>query len=398
MNWNHLFRKKYILFLGILFILAAISGIVFSFASSFKNPFGSKDSLDLLQKNGHLSSLNQTDSAEIVIVGDIMAHGPQIRAAKQADGSYDFRSSFSLIKPYVQSADLAIGNFETTLGGEPYKGFPLFSAPDELVDALADTGFDVLTTANNHAADRGMNGIIRTIEQIQKRKILTTGTFRDSADRLDRTPLMVSAGNFKIALLAYTYGTNGIIVPAPSDVARIDSAAILKEVTRAEELGAQYILVMIHWGNEYERNPNLHQIRMAEYLHSIGVDAVIGSHPHVVQMSEIIPADLACPRPTFVLYSLGNFISNQNDTPSRGGLMLRLHLKRKTPEAEIATRASYQYVWVNKKADNGQPRYLLYPINLSGEIPERLPRVDENVMQQFCKRYLDIPLIEESTH
>lgn len=398
MNWNNLFRKKYILFFGILFILAVISGVVLSFASSFKNLFGAKDSLDLLQKNGLPLALNQADSAEIIIVGDIMAHGPQIRAAKQADDSYDFRNSFSLIKPYVESADLAIGNFETTLGGEPYKGFPQFSAPDELVDALKDTGFDVLTTANNHAADRGMKGILRTIEQIQKREIHTTGSFKDSTDRFNRAPLMVSVGSFKIAILAYTYGTNGIRVPAPSAVALIDSAAILKEVTRAEELGAQYILVMIHWGNEYEKNPNPHQTHMAEYLHSIGVDAVIGSHPHVVQKSEIIPADLVCPRPTFVLYSLGNFISNQNDMPSRGGLMLRLFLKRKTPELEIATRASYQYVWVNKKADNGQPRYLLYPINPKGDLPEGLPRADENAAQQFCKRYQDIPLTEESTH
>lgn len=396
-------RNKYLqtlfLFLAPIWSFPTIAQNVypFSFHTSDSLPLPALKEL-LFEKLPHATKHSSEEVLELLIAGDIMTHGPQIKAALREDSTYSFDECFSLVSPIINKADIAIGNLETTLGGKPYKGYPQFSSPDELVDALVKAGFDVLTTANNHAADTYRKGIRRTIEELKKQKVFTTGTFLDKTDRENRAPLILPGNGIKIAILAYTYGTNGIAVPPPAEVALIDTAVIRKEVKKAQNMGADYILTMIHWGIEYATEPGRAQIETAQFLHDIGVDAVIGSHPHVVQRSEIIPANVHNRKQTFVLYSLGNFISNQKDTPSRGGLMLKLRLVRPYKKAPIRTEPSYQYVWVNKEDNTGKAHYKLFPIKLNDNPPKDLPLHDYTAFSNFQRRYQNIHLTEKATN
>lgn len=327
----------------------------------------------------------------IVLAGDIMTHGPQIQAAKQRDGSYDFTSNFIELQNSISSADIAIGNLETTFGGKPYTGYPQFSAPDQMAVALRQVGFDILGTSNNHSADRGKLGITRTLDVLDSVGIRHVGSYRSAEERGVASPLIYNAQDLRLAVLAYTYGTNGIPVPSPTIVDPIDTALIRRDVARADSLGAQYKMILIHWGEEYQKHPNNHQRELAQYLHRLGVDAIIGSHPHVVQSSEML-TDSLTGHQSYVIYSLGNFISNQR-TPAatRGGMLLTLDLER-SPKGSISTKPSYQWVFVNKKNKQGQAIYKLLPIDIySDSIPSALPPTEAKEYQAFRQYYLGVP-------
>ncbi len=170
-------------------------------------------------------TMQGTSRLKLVFTGDIMGHDTQIASALATGKSgYDYQPCFQYLAPYLQDADLVIGNLEVTLAGPPYKGYPQFSSPDELADALKTAGFHILVTANNHALDRGRSGLERTLGQLDARGILHTGTFTDDRSRSLTYPLVVEKNGIRIALLNYTYGTNGLKVKPPSIVNRIDTA------------------------------------------------------------------------------------------------------------------------------------------------------------------------------
>jgi poly-gamma-glutamate synthesis protein (capsule biosynthesis protein) len=143
-----------------------------------------------------------------------------------------------------------VGNLEVTLAGPPYKGYPQFSAPDELAIALKEIGMDVLVTANNHSLDRGRKGVERTIEMLDSLKIIHTGTFRDTVNRMNDYPLFIQKNGFVLALLNYTYGTNGIPIPEPNVVNMLDTVLMKKDITRAKEGKPDFIVVFTHWRKE----------------------------------------------------------------------------------------------------------------------------------------------------
>src|SRR5690606_7691852 len=201
-------------------------------------------------------------------------------------GIYDYGPCFQYIKPYTLSADLAVGNLEVTLAGKPYKGYPQFSAPDELLVALKDMGMDVIVTANNHSVDRGKGGLERTIALLDSFGIAHTGTFRDQEEKEKNYPLLVEKHGFKIAFLNYTYGTNGLPVRAPNIVNMIDTAAIRRDIEKARTLDPDAIIVLPHWGIEYQSLPSRSQRELTEWCFRHGAMLVIGSHPHVVQPME----------------------------------------------------------------------------------------------------------------
>ena len=221
------------------------------------------------------STILRGDTLELIFAGDIMTHGPQIRAAAQSDGSYDFAQSFGLVRPAIERADLAIGNLETTFGGKPYSGYPMFSSPEALAVALREAGFDVLTTSNNHSCDRRGYGITHTIDVLDSLGIATTGSYRNLNERPARTPLIQSVRGIKLAILAYTYGTNGLPIPHPTVIDTISKEHIAADLRRADSLGAEYKIVQIHWGNEYEKSPNRAQRELAQWLADQGVDAIM---------------------------------------------------------------------------------------------------------------------------
>ncbi|KGN90496.1 CapA family protein [Porphyromonas gulae] len=338
-------------------------------------------------------TLTDTLEIKLLFAGDIMTHGPQIEGAKREGGRvYDFSSSFDTLASRMRAADLAIGNLETTFAGAPYSGYPTFSSPDAMGEALRDAGFDVLTTANNHTADKGKKGIMRTLDMLDSLGIAHTGSYRDIFDRDKMTPLILEVKGVCIAILAYTYGTNGMPVPPPTWVDPIDTVMIKKDLLRADSLGADYRIVQIHWGAEYRKDPDSDQLGLARKLHRYGADAIIGSHPHVVQRSEWLKSDF---KTSFVIYSMGNFISNQRKpAATRGGMLLSLTLRKVGDR--ITAYPDYQYVFVNKRTAQGERVYRLLPVDpFSTDTLPTLPPEEQQDYKEFVKYYRTIPLVRQ---
>jgi len=210
------------------------------------------------------TSLAQVSRLKLVFTGDIMGHDTQIASAlATGKAGYDYQPCFQYLESYFKDADLVIGNLEVTLAGPPYKGYPQFSSPDELGDALLEAGFDILVTANNHALDRRQAGLERTLEQLDRRGILHAGTFANPQERALHYPLVVEKHGIRIALLNYTYGTNGLHVSPPSIVNRIDTTVIHQDLIRAASAAPDFILVTVHWGNEYQRTESSQQHQLS---------------------------------------------------------------------------------------------------------------------------------------
>lgn len=201
----------------------------------------------------------QTDTLSLLFAGDLMQHQGQINAARTATGGYDYSSYFEYVKDEIQSADFAIANLEVTLGGKPYKGYPAFSAPDEYLTAIHNAGFNVLITANNHSLDRGRKGLERTIQLIDSLKIPHAGTYLNAEERENKYPLLLEKKGFRIAILNYTYGTNGIPVTPPNIVNYTDTTIISKDIEASKTMNPDAIIACMHWGIEYQSLPDKEQ-------------------------------------------------------------------------------------------------------------------------------------------
>ena len=313
----------------------------------------------------------QSDSGSLRIIfgGDIMGHGPQINAARQVDGSFDYEPSFRYVSDYIKSADLAIANLEVTLAGPPYTGYPQFSSPAALAAAADAAGFDVLTTANNHCVDRGSVGLRRTLDTLDTLGIPHLGTYRDTISRMAEHPLMVDRCGIRLALLCYTYGTNGIEVQPPQVVNMIDTIAMLRDLQEAQHRGADYVITLIHWGIEYQTTANAEQRQTARWLLEHGSDAVIGGHPHVVQdfTYDAIPGNGHYPEP--VIYSMGNFVSNQRDVNCDGGIMIELELEKRDGRI-TSQRCQYMPYWVHRGTVDSVYQYYVVPSTDAVEHPD----------------------------
>ncbi|MFK7934497.1 MAG: CapA family protein [Saprospiraceae bacterium] len=291
----------------------------------------------------------QSSEIKLLFAGDIMQHGPQIRAAQIGKDQFDYTNCFKYIAPTLQSADLVIGNLELTLTKvPPYSGYPLFVSPDTLADALKNAGFDILMTANNHANDGHIKGLVHTIDKLDQVKILQTGTFRNAAERDLHYPLIVYKNGFKIAFLNYTYDTNGIPTRSPTVVNLIDHQQIKKDIITARRLQADIIITFMHWGYEYQTEPHSKQTSLAKNMLRWGADLVIGAHPHVAQPIESYTLKRANGdiEKTLVAYSLGNFISNQQQTNTDGGLLLEVTFtKNDATKKTQLEKANYLPIW-----------------------------------------------------
>ncbi len=311
-----------------------------------------------------LNSLFQTkcDSCiEFLFAGDIMQHGPQIRSAwDSTSNQYQYDSCFAHVSSYFKSVDFAIANLEVTLAGKPYTGYPQFSAPDQIANALQNAGIDLLVTANNHSCDRGLKGIRRTVHVLDSLHFLHTGSYYDSAHRDSVFPIVLNANGLRIAILNYTYGTNGIAIPHPSVVDIIDTMAIVDDFYKAKSKGAEEVIVFFHWGLEYERTANMTQKKLAAFCHKLGIRVVIGSHPHVIQPMEADLDSLGNIQRVRV-YSLGNFISNQRKQFTDGGAMFVFKLCKGQNEIFIRDPA-YVLTWVHLTTKKNRNVYQVLPI------------------------------------
>lgn len=325
------------------------------------------------------------DSTEIKLVfaGDVMGHEPQFKAALQSGNTYEYRDNYRFVKPYISSADLAIANLEVTLAGPPYTGYPTFSSPDALAAALVDAGFDVLQTANNHTCDKGTKGVKRTLDVLDSLHIEHFGTYRNAKESQAQYPFVKEVKGIKIAMLNYTYGTNGIPVPTGTVVNQIDTAVIRTDLKKAKSLGVDFIIATYHWGLEYQRNESPEQKMVAEFSVKHGADLIIGGHPHVVQPIKKLPAENR--DSVWVAYSLGNYISNQRDRYKNGGIMTEITLVKTTDKTYLKNIA-YVPVWVYKK-QVPKVSYTLIPGNMDSTAVRdsalNISPTDRLLMHQF---------------
>ena len=306
-----------------------------------------------------LSFGQDTTRLSLLFAGDVMGHDSQIASAYDpTTKKYDYSSCFQFVRPFVDSVDVAIANLEVTLAGPPYKGYPQFSSPDALAVTLKDIGFDVLVTANNHSVDRGKRGIERTITILDSLQIAHTGTFKDSLLREEQTPLIVEKNGFRLAILNYTYGTNGIAVPKPNVVNHLDTAVMRHDLEKAKNLNPDVVIVFTHWGAEYESLPSKNEKNLADFCLKNGAMLVIGAHPHVVQ-----PMEWRKDKNQFVAYSLGNYISGQRKRYTDGGAMAYLEIEKISYAADSAhvtiDSAGYYLAWVYRTVDSHKDYYLL---------------------------------------
>ena len=305
-------------------------------------------------------SIFPTDTLRLLFVGDLMQHQGQINAARTSTG-YDYSTCFAYVKEEIKKADLSIANLEVTLGGKPYKGYPAFSAPDEFLTAIHDAGFNVLVTANNHSLDRGKSGLERTIQLIDSLKVPHAGTYINADEREKKYPLLLEKNGFRIALLNYTYGTNGIPVTPPNIVNYIDTAIIVKDIEESKAMKPDAIIACMHWGIEYQSLPDKEQKFLADWLIEKGVNHIIGSHPHVVQPIEVRTDSLTNDK-HLVVYSLGNYISNMSARRTNGGLMVRMELVKDSTVR--LNNCDYSLVWTARPIQSGKKNHQLLPVNL----------------------------------
>ena len=284
------------------------------------------------------------EKASIVFAGDAMQHQSQLDAARQSNGSFDYSSYFKALGPYISGADYAVVNLETPIGVKVFTGYPMFCAPEAYARSLRDAGFDMLLTANNHTLDRRDRGLCNTYAMLDSLGIDHIGTYPSAAERAGRLPFIRDINGFKVAFLNYTYGTNGIKIQGSVVVDYIDLDQIEADVDAARKAGAELIAACIHWGEEYHLLPSASQKHLADRLTDMGIDMIIGSHPHVIEPMEMRHHPVTG-RPVFLCYSLGNFISGMRTTDTRGGAMVRLTLARDSLGNARVDSASYRLVF-----------------------------------------------------
>ncbi len=341
--------------------------------------------ISLLLLSGLLAPAAAQDTLRLLFIGDIMCHDAQITAAyDSATGRYDFDEVFEQVTPLFRQADAAVANLETTLAGLPYQGYPRFSSPDALAAACRKSGIGYLVTANNHSCDRGKKGILRTTEVLELLDIGHTGTFRDSTDRQLHNLMIIEKGCLRTGILNYTYGTNGLPVPAPAIVNRIDTARMARDILQAQKDSLDKLIVFLHWGEQYQLLPNSTQKEIAAFLFSRGVDIIIGSHPHVVQPMEYHPGD-SLRKERLVVWSLGNFLSNQRKPPRDGGAMAQISLVKANDTTRIAGQGFY-LTWVWKHLDGGKWHFAILPCARyeTGHFPDMDP-YSVNKMKAFLQ-------------
>lgn len=276
--------------------------------------------------------------ARVVFGGDVMQHMPQIEAARR-DGEFDYGPVFAALRKRFEQADLVVVNLETTLSRTGrYTGYPMFRSPAALSDAMRAAGVDAAVLANNHCCDGGLTGIRTTLDELARCGIRHTGVFADSVDLAHNHPLYLRCGGIRMALLNYTYGTNGMPVPGEAIVNCIDTLRMAADLAAARRAKVDCIAVFMHWGNEYERQENASQRALAAFLRRHGADIVVGSHPHVIQPCR---ADSA----SVVLYSLGNLVSNQRKRYCDGGLLAQIDITRH-PDGRMEYALETVPVWV----------------------------------------------------
>lgn len=336
-------------------------------ASQKRNTFTQEET----KKNQEAKKQDEETSARIMAHGDLLYHDIIYMSAKKEDGSYDFHENFEYVTPWLKQADLAIGDFEGTINKDHYlAGYPLFNAPTQVMDAIKDAGYHVLDLAHNHILDSQIEGVISTADTIEKAGITPIGVY--THEPRDKAPLVIKEVNgIKVALLAYSYGFNGIEQNLSQEdynryLSDLNEEKMKAEIERAEK-EADITIIMPQMGVEYRIEPTEEQKALYHKMIDWGADIIFGGHPHVVEPSETVEKD---GDKKLIIYSMGNFISNQRIETMTGvenakwterGVLMDVTLKKKAGKTSIETAQAHP-TWVNRRpkgtfSPEGYPLY-----------------------------------------
>ena len=365
---NSEYNKKSKILYGRIFLLIIILAFIFCLikfvlpdktvdvanTNLVTNSEGAENSIN--NANSTTTSQQEPITFSLAAIGDVMCHNTQyMDAYNSSTDSYDFSYVFEDIQTYIQSADISIGSLETTFAGKDrgYSNYPTFNSPEQLAYDLSEMGLDVLSTAGNHALDKGFSGLSNTLDVLDDANISHSGTYRTQEDR--DSVLIKDVNGVKVAILSYTYGTNGIPVPSDKEfcVNLIDKDLIKKDIENAKSQNADVIISCMHWGIEYQTTPNDEQEDLADFLFENGVDIILGNHPHVLQPMEKRSVTLAdgTVKDCFVVYALGNFICDQNSENTRNSIILNLDITKNAGGKISIDKVDYVPIYMYKKSN-----------------------------------------------
>ena len=381
--------------ISILFIALALVAIFYYFknrndyqnlVSSYKQEIENEEKANEENKTNNSEETPTDTTFTLTAIGDIMCHNTQyIDAYNDETGEYDFSYVFDDISLYTKTADICVGNLETTFAGEDvgYSSYPTFNTPDSLAYELKDIGVDVLSTAGNHALDKGFNGLSRTIDILNDADISHLGTYK-SKEEQDKTLIKYVKG-IKIAFVNFTYGTNGIPIPSdkPYCVNLIDENLMKEQIDRAKQEEPDIIIACMHWGTEYKTTPNSTQEQLTDFLFKNGVDIILGTHPHVLEPMEkrTVTLDNGTTKDGFVIYSLGNFIADQNAEYTRDSIILNIDITKHT-DGKI-TIDNYEYVPIYMYKDTSKKKQKMKLLDINKNIYNYENYLDNNISESL---------------
>ncbi len=363
-------------FIAVLLIAVAISMALTLLAEGLKGfPLTSSSTTVVSQTadfKEKTTATEQETSARIMANGDLLYHDIIYISAKKSDGTYDFHENFEYVKPWLKQADLVIGDFEGTVNKDHYlAGYPLFNAPGEVMDAIKDAGYQVLDLAHNHILDSQIEGVVSTADAIEKAGMTPIGVY--THEPRDKAPIVIKEVNgIKVALLAYSYGFNGIEQSISQEdynryLSDLDEDKMKAEIERAEK-EADITIIMPQMGVEYQIEPTEEQKKLYHKMIDWGADIIFGGHPHVVEPAETVEKD---GDKKLIIYSMGNFISNQrietmqdveNAKWTERGVLMDVTIKKKSGKTTIETAQAHPS-WVSRTpkggySPEGYPLYL----------------------------------------
>lgn len=333
---------------------------------------------------------------KIVMVGDVLLHTPVEQGCRQADGSYDYDSLFEHTKDAISAADLALVNQEVIIGGAELgiSGYPSFNADFSLCDSLVNAGFDVICHATNHALDKGKAGLVNCATHWRERypeiTVLGIHDRADTSTSCGADPVVIELPELRIAVLNYTYGTNGISLPKgmPYAVDMLDEKQVAADIQRAEEL-ADFTIVCPHWGTEYRLTPDSSQEKWTQIFLENGADLVLGTHPHVIEPIEWV-TDEESGHEMLVYYSLGNFVNwtsgTGKDVANRmvGGMAEVTIAKNESGEAEIKEYGVRPLVSHVTSGADGVTTYFLEDYSEDLGVQNEIIAQDKNFSREYC--------------
>ena len=392
LNYPRVFLAIFILLLSIVFISFAINKLKYHNSKSSKDEDisissdANSDSLSNDVPEGN-SPNKQDTTITMAFTGDIMCHNTMFKDAYKVDTKeYDFSYFFDDIKYHLQTPDITVGNLETTFAGSKigYSGYPTFNTPETLAKTLKNVGFDVVSTANNHCIDKGYSGIESTINYLDEADIAHTGTYKSKESQ--DTILVKNVKGINIAFLSFTYGTNGIKIPDGKEycVNLNDQETILSQLELAKQTNSDLICVCMHWGVEYQTKPNNEQKQLADFLIKNGVDLIIGNHPHVPQNMELRKVNLedGTEKEAFVIYSLGNFMADQNKAYTRDSLILNLKYTKSGETGKmIFNCATYTPTYVYKNTSVSSRKFKI--LDMSNSIEKYKSGYDKSIGEKM---------------